>query len=520
MTYPYNLEINPYPSSPTPTLNDVYILGGRRHKEAKNIIIECINDVKNKDNDFRLITIIQDIGSGKTHLALNIKKTQKDISCSYLDLSRLSPRGIDSIYNALIYGFEDNIKELRYALIEHIKTKALNNDKASKKFFRMSFFSRNIQKLAGEVLEGKRDADLSYVDEIFREYSINEKRVIKGILRNELEKSSKMDEILENLAALAKLNRILLKKVTLIEVDELDADTDSLDFTKAIINAHLPSTILLIITTPSLYSKIRDASSSLFDRMEKANYKIDLAGASMFDEVADIVLEYIRVNVKDITFSQYESDIMNKVRVIYDEFKEFRNIRSMLNIMYHTLETAKKKNVPVITDEVIDDTLNHVYPGLRVKGSIMNVPISEFIRIRREYNDDKLEESVKEAIKSLLIFTYEKGKASPEEMNLNKESDIDALYIDEEGKKVGIIVTINKDHTKIFERISKLQKNVDKLLILTNANIMNHNGSTVVSLDKCKMVDLIYFSNKYKQEDIEGADTDRALILARSVLLC
>ncbi|GIU70921.1 MAG: hypothetical protein KatS3mg003_1628 [Candidatus Nitrosocaldaceae archaeon] len=522
--YPYNLSKNPYPSSPTPTLNDATILGGKRHKEARDAILECINDIKGKSaKDFKLITIIQDVGTGKTHLALHLKATQKDIICSYVDLSTLFPRGLSNLYNAIVQGFgEDYIEEMRTAIINYIKSRALNNEKPAKKFFRQSFFNRNIEKLANEVLNGRRDPDTSYVNQIFNNYEAHEISMIKNILYKEINVSNNLEDILANLAALAKLNMLMLKKVTMIEIDELDADRDATDFTKAVINAHLPYTVMLLITTPSLYSKIRDVNSSLFDRIEKANYKVDLAGSSMFDEIADIVLEYIRVNVKDLTFSSYEADITNKIRVIYDEFKEFRNIRSMLNIMYHTMETAKRKGVNVITEEVIDETINHAYPGLRVKGSIMNVPISEFIKIRREYRDDeRLELSVKNAIKSLVMFAHEKGKILPEQLDIENTSDIDAIYVDDKGKRIGVVVTISKDHTKIFERINKLKKEgVDKLIVLTNANTVSQNGNTVISLDKCKMVDLIYFSNKYKQEEIEEPDTDRALVLAKSVLLC
>jgi hypothetical protein len=80
MNYPYGLLRNPYPSSPTPTEKDAKILGGTRHIQAKESILECIQDLyrqsakhQSNENDFRLITVIQDVGSGKTHLALHIK---------------------------------------------------------------------------------------------------------------------------------------------------------------------------------------------------------------------------------------------------------------------------------------------------------------------------------------------------------------------------------------------------------------------------------------------------------------
>jgi hypothetical protein len=93
--YPYNLNKNPFPSSPTPNLKDVQVLGGKRHQESRNSILTCIEDLvkQTETNDskekFRIITIIQDVGSGKTHLTLNIKisRTNEKAIISYLDMS-------------------------------------------------------------------------------------------------------------------------------------------------------------------------------------------------------------------------------------------------------------------------------------------------------------------------------------------------------------------------------------------------------------------------------------------------
>ena len=105
--YPYKLDRNPYPSGPTPTLSDALILGGKRHKEAKAAVLSCILDLRSKvglgtatDKDFRLVTMIQDVGSGKTHLALHtrgIKEVSDSAIVSYIDLSQISPRSMHSL---------------------------------------------------------------------------------------------------------------------------------------------------------------------------------------------------------------------------------------------------------------------------------------------------------------------------------------------------------------------------------------------------------------------------------------
>ncbi|HYY40028.1 MAG TPA: hypothetical protein VE692_02145, partial [Nitrososphaera sp.] len=118
--YPYKLDRNPYPTSPTPTLIDAQILGGRRHKKAKTAMLSCISDLCCKansstgtavDKDFRLVTVIQDVGSGKTHLALHtkgLKEVSDSAVVSYTDLSQISPRDMHSLYSAMLAGFTDD----------------------------------------------------------------------------------------------------------------------------------------------------------------------------------------------------------------------------------------------------------------------------------------------------------------------------------------------------------------------------------------------------------------------------
>ena len=512
-------------------------MGGSRHKDAKKAVINCISELTSKvskeksasERDFRLITVIQDIGAGKTHLSLHIKATQTNAICSYVDLSTISPKNLQSLYAALLTGFSDEyLAEFRASIIEYIKQRAFANDRPAKKFFRPSLFGgKNIDELAAEVLAGKRDPDIRALNELLiGEFNVDERAVIKKAVYNDFKDPSHvsgLEGMLARLSAIARLNLKFLGKVTILEVDEFDANQDSIDFIKAIVNAHLPSTILLLITTPSLYDDVRNASASIFDRLEKANYKIDLAGSSTFDEVYDIVLEYIRQNVKDVRFATYENDLISKVRVIYDEFQEFRNIRSMLNIMYHAMEISSRQNAGTLTEDAIDETIKQAYPGLRVRGSIMNVPISEFIRIRRDYVDnDVLENNVKDAVKSLVMFAHEQGRVSkPEQPNGRSGINVDAVYNDSNGSKVAVAVVINKDHGKSIEQISQTNGlDVDKFVVLTNAHTESSNNTTIVNMDRCKMIDLIYFNQKYKNEDIVESDSDRALMLAKAMLLC
>lgn len=542
--YPYRLDHNPYPSSPTPTLIDAQILGGKRHREAKGAILSCISDLHAKvqagtatDKDFRLLTIIQDVGSGKTHLALHIKGLKEvtdSAVASYVDLTQISPRNMHSLYGAMLGGFTDDyIAAIRRSVVTYLREKAERQGGVARKVFNYGF----IDSISGKSLVDKAELVLSneltpnYValtETLSREFSPIEvvmlKLIVEGRFRADAQNVSTLEDIIASLAALASLNLRFLKRITVFQLDEFDSDRETLEFVKAVINAHVPAATLMLIFTPSSYDDIRRANASVFDRLEKANYKVDLAGSNTYEEIMDIVMEYIRHHDASKCFTtEEERDLAAKVKVIYDEFSDFRNVRSMLNIMYHATENAAKREATIVDEQAIDETIKNVYPGLRIRGSVMDVPISDFIKIRRNTNDFAvLETGVKDAVRNLVNYAHEVGAvAKPQKANGHA---IDVLFSDPYGTKVAVAVVINKDHAKSFEQISNTLKTtgfVDKLVILTNANATAGTaGSTVVAMDRCKMIDLIYFNNKYKNSELVEDDSQRALVLAKSIRIC
>jgi hypothetical protein len=543
--YPYGLTQNPYPSSPTPTPIDAQILGGRRHKEAKMAVLSCIDDLNSKvttiatGRDFRLITLIQDVGSGKTHLALHIRALQqicKDTVISYADLSQVFPRDLHSMYSALLRGFDkEYIYSLRKAIVYYLKDKAEQSNKQAKKIFKYGFVDfltkKNLSHKAERVLDGSMAPDYSAIDRVLNaEFSRVEtsvmKLIIEGKFGDDADNITNMEHIISRISAMANLNLKFLKKLTILQIDEFDSDKRSLEVIKAIINAHLPSTLLMLILTPSSYEEIRKKDNAIFDRLEKANYKIDLAGSNTLEEILDIILEYITHYDRQKCFKlEDQKDLSAKIKVIYDEFPDFRNVRSMTNILYNATENAAKRNASIIDEKAIDDTIKSTHPGLRVRGSIMGVPLSDFIKIRSSSNDiHMLESDVRDAVKNLLNYAHDMGSVAKFESTNGSAKGIDVIYNDPSGTKVAVAVVINKDHTKSFDQISNTVKSIgfaDKLLILTNANTdSGTEGMTVVNIDRCKMTDLIYFSSKYKNNEILHDDLHRALLLAKSIKLC
>jgi hypothetical protein len=543
--YPYFMNINPYPSSPTPALVDSRILGGNTHKQARTAILSCIEDLYGKlgsnptDKDFRLITMIQDVGSGKTHLALHIRglpELSTNTVTSYVDLSRVSPRDIYNTYESILSGFSnEDVITMREAIISMLSFKAEKNVGPARKIFKYGLSDRIAGKSFSDkarlVLLGKETMNYDYVDEVLRdEFSEIQIDLIKGIVGDKFRGDSAnvrtLEGVLNSLSAIANLNFRLLNKLTIFQFDEFDSNKETLEIIKALINAHIPSSLLMLIMTPASYNEIKKENASVFDRMEKANYKIDLAGSNTVTELLDIIFEYIRHYDKINNFTpEHENELASRIRVIYDEFPEFRNVRSILNILYHATENAARTNSFTIDEQSIDETIKRNYPGLKIRGSLMDVPLSEFIRIRKNsMSSDALESNVRDAIKNLLAYTTQTGSVTGVNIDNIIGNSIDVVYNDNYGTKIAVAVVVNKDHSKALAQISSAAKSlslVDRLVVLTNTGTaVGENGTSVVNMDKGKLIDLIYFNDKFKNEELLKDDLEKAVVLAKSMKLC
>jgi hypothetical protein len=77
---------------------------------------------------------------------------------------------------------------------------------------------------------------------------------------------------------------------------------------------------------------------------------------------------------------------------------------------------------------------------------------------------------------------------------------------------------LNKDYVSMKDLYHE-GMSVDRLLVLNNSGINSSNGLSIVNLDKRKVVDLIYFNQKYSKKEISDLEIEKALLLARSILL-
>lgn len=552
--YPYGLKLNPFPSSPTPSFADSQILGGKTHKDARQAIVTCISDLYSKlhetkptDRDFRLITMIQDVGSGKTHLAFHIKGLPDLVDnavTSYIDLSQVSPRDIHNIYDSILGGFNrDDVESLRRNILYLLCDKVKDNGRYVRKAFNYGFLdslsgNNNLRNRVEEILKGKRKLNFQYVPEIlssdFSEIQIQIIRsLIEDRLRSDVTKVRSLEGVINSLSSIADMNLKLLNKLTIFQFDEFDSKKESLDFIKAIINAHIPSSILILILTPSSYDEIKKENSSVFDRLEKANYKIDLAGSNTLSELKDIIFEYIRhYDENKLYTSDHESNLATIIKLVYDEFADFRNVRSMLNIFYHATEEASKRGSFIIDESIIDDTIKSIYPGSKIRGSLMNVPLSDFIKLKMSVNNkETIENDIREAVRNLLTLTNYEGYVNELNFDNSIGQGVDITYNDSYGSKIAVSVVIKGEPSKTQAKISNAAKSlniVDRLVVLTGdtnrifggSSRNGNNVTNIVNMDNAKIVDLVYFNNKYKNQEILNDDLERAITLARSIKLC
>jgi hypothetical protein len=536
--YPYNLNKNPFPSSPTPNLEDAQLLGGKRHQESRNSILTCIEDVvkqretSNSKEKFRIITVIQDVGSGKTHLTLNIKisGTNEKAIISYLDMSQIYPKNIPSIYQSMISGFEpEYLYNLKKELLYYIKDQIKSNNKIAKKIFKLGFFEsltgRGIDNKILQILENRLQPDLGNIDTILKEedFSKNDISTIKTIIQNQFENNESITlmDMINRLSTLSKINLKLFNKISLYQFDEFDNNEETLSFMKAIINAHISNTILMLILTPSSYLKIASENSSIYDRLEKANYKIDLAGSNSFEEISDIVLEYIKFyNFNTTITDDQKNELFSQIKILYEDF-DFRNIRSILNIMYSAFEIASNKKMSIINEQILDETLRKTYPGLKIKGSLVDISISDYIKIKNRIDSSRdIKKEIVNSLSELINYLHKHNIKCKYESYLPLEEEaVNIIYKDHRGSTSQITMLLNES------TLTKMQRTVLNNME-TKVNDYNYpkitttmNDSISINLDRTKIIDLLYVYDKINRNIHTMADNNKILLLAKSINL-
>jgi hypothetical protein len=307
----------------------------------------------------------------------------------------------------------------------------------------------------------------------------------------------------------------------LYQFDEFDNNEETLSFMKAIINAHISNTILMLILTPSSYLKIASENSSIYDRLEKANYKIDLAGSNSFEEISDIVLEYIKFyNFNTTITDDQKNELFSQIKILYEDF-DFRNIRSILNIMYSAFEIASNKKMSIINEQILDETLRKTYPGLKIKGSLVDISISDYIKIKNRIDSSRdIKKEIVNSLSELINYLHKHNIKCKYESYLPLEEEaVNIIYKDHRGSTSQITMLLNES------TLTKMQRTVLNNME-TKVNDYNYpkitttmNDSISINLDRTKIIDLLYVYDKINRNIHTMADNNKILLLAKSINL-
>jgi hypothetical protein len=375
-----------------------------------------------------------------------------------------------------------------------------------------------------QILENKLQPNLGYIDNILgdEDFSKNDIATIKTIIQNQFEhnESITLIDMINRLSTLSKINLKLFNKVSLYQFDEFENNEETLSFMKAIINAHISNTILMLILTPSSYLKIASENSSIYDRLEKANYKIDLAGSNSFEEISDIVLEYIKFyNLNTTITGDQRNELFSQIKILYEDL-DFRNIRSILNIMYNAFEIASNKKMSIINEHILDETLRKIYPGLKIKGSLVDISISDFIKIKNHIDSSReIKKEIVNSLRGLINYLHKHNIKCKYEYYLPIEEAVNIIYKDHSGSTSQITMLLNDSNlTKMGSTL--FHNHETKADDFNYPKITNNtNDSISINLDRTKIIDLLYVHDKINRNIHTMADNNKIFLLAKSINL-
>ena len=429
----------------------------------------------------------------------------------------------------MISGFEpEYLYNLKKELLYYIKDLIKSDNKIAKKIFKLGFFEsisgRGIDNKILQILENRLQPDLGYIDNILgdEDFSRNDISTIKTIIQNQFENNESITlmDMINRLSTLSKINLKLFNKISLYQFDEFDNNEETLSFMKALINAHISNTVLMLILTPSSYLKIASENSSIYDRLEKANYKIDLAGSNSFEEISDIVLEYIKFyNLNTTITDGQRNELFSQIKILYEDF-DFRNIRSILNIMYSAFEIASNKKMSIISEQILDETLRKTYPGLKIKGSLVDISISDYIKIKNRIDASMdIKKEIITSLRGLINYLHQHNIKCKYEYYLPSEEAVNIIYKDHSGSTSQITMLLNEStltnmKSTVFDNIETTVKDFNYPKIKTT-----NNDSISINLDRTKIIDLLYVYDKINRNLHTMADNNKIFLLAKSINL-
>jgi hypothetical protein len=154
----------------------------------------------------------------------------------------------------------------------------------------------------------------------------------------------------------------------------------------------------------------------------------------------------------------------------------------------------------------------------------MSVPISEFFKIAEEStNIEEVKSRVAMAIKALLNCASDNGRVTKNSLRKNG-CRIEVAFDDFVGRKTSLEFSIVDGNSK-FVGISAIQEQDDSQLESPmkpgncSRDENQERATTQVQVNRHVLVDLLYFGNKYSNNQVGKDEVHRALALGESLNL-
>ncbi|MCP8321436.1 MAG: hypothetical protein H3Z52_10940 [archaeon] len=540
--YPYELKINPFSHVPTPSLTSAKVLGGRRWKEVKERILICVNELKESmlrgQNDFMIVNIVGPLGTGKTHLALHMKTLKDEFECAYIDLTRIEPKDLQSIYLAIVKELgNDFFHELHNRLILNLGERAEMNDKSAKKVLKIGIIDRIIGRrpinIAKEIIEKKRSINVDALKEVFPELDDD---VFESVLNIISENSGWFLEAKDFNEALKKLKGFTrvscsLGRVLLIEIDEISTNKSLMDGLKAIINEKPSGVVLVTILRSGTEMEMVNADPSLADRLKKAPFTYFLSQPDDPEEIWDIIKEYLKFHNAIISEEDGEA-LKSLIKYAHIEFG-MNEIRELLALMREALELAKGSER--ISEDHLIGAIIRIRPTSELRGSMMHIPIPDYLRIIKTSTKtyEEISDNMTRAIRDLgrylfmrdAIFYAHGASRRIDTPGGSRSFRLADVYLEEkDGKKIVVNVKMTEKDCLTKQEIEDTldiveHGRIDQAIILTNAAYskdLEHPKLIFAKIgDKRSIADYIYFSEKFQTNRLNEEDEKNVIRLAK-----
>ena len=188
--------------------------------------------------------------------------------------------------------------------------------------------------------------------------------------------------------------------------------------------------------------------------------------------------------------------------------------------MYSAFEIASNKKMSIISEQILDETLRKTYPGLKIKGSLVDISISDYIKIKNRIDASMdIKKEIITSLRGLINYIHQHNIKCKYEYYLPSEEAVNIIYKDHSGSTSQITMLLNEStltnmKSTVFNNIETTVKDFNYPKIKTT-----NNDSISINLDRTKIIDLLYVYDKINRNLHTMADNNKIFLLAKSINL-